>query len=57
MNSKDDSIKVVIFFIVFAIVMLLWATLKEENKSYLNDPYLPDEGRSECITSPSGDCL
>ena len=57
MNYKDDSLKAVIFFIVFAALMLLWVSFQKEDKSYLHNPYLPDEGNGGCVVSPSGDCL
>lgn len=58
MKSKNDSIKAVIFFVAFAAALILWLILfNDNNRLYLNNPYLPDEGRSQCIIGPSGDCL
>lgn len=46
------------FIVVFVIALILWSLLRTPDKSYLNDPYYPDDGgRGNCIVMPSGDCI
>lgn len=47
-----------VWFILFWIVALVvWTLLQKPDNSYLNDPYLPDEGYGECVMMPSGNCV
>ena len=58
-NPNADTMRGVMFIIIFAVALILWATFFDEPYAPTNVEYLPDEGRNpaDCSTDPSGNCV